>query len=86
MTQLLTIGGSETPSNFEITVDGTIEPTTGDSFEDAIIASGTTVEGAVDSDHLEFQFSGEVTDITVTGGSTDVEIDGEAVDPGEYAT
>ncbi|MDJ1432566.1 hypothetical protein [Halostagnicola sp. A-GB9-2] len=84
MTQLLTIGGCETPSNFEITVDGTIKPISEDPFEDAIIASGTTVEGAVDSDHLEFQFSGEVTDITVTGGKTDVEIDGEAVDPAEY--
>lgn len=84
MTQLLTIGGSETPSNFEITVDGTIEPTTEDPFEDAIIASGTTVEGAVDSDHFEFQFSGDVTDITLTGDQPNVEIDGEAVDPGEY--
>lgn len=84
MTDLLTIGGSETPSNFEITVDGTITPLSEDPLEDVIVTSGTTVEGTVDTDSFEFQVSGEVTDITVTGSDADVSINGETVDPAEY--
>lgn len=86
MTHELMIDPRGAPSNFEITVDGTINTTVENPIEEAIIASGSTVEGLVDDAILEFFFSGDVTDITVTGAETAVFIDGEAVDPAEYHT
>ncbi|WP_255194167.1 hypothetical protein [Natronobeatus ordinarius] len=80
MAHELTIGSDDEPSSFAITVDGAIEMVDEDPASEAIIASGNAVEGAVDDTALQFQFSGDVTDITVLGGRTAVSIDGEVVD------
>ena len=80
MAHELTIGGADEPSSFAITVDGAIELVDENPASEAIIASGNAVEGAVDDTALQFQFSGDVTDITVLDGRTPVSIDGEVVD------
>lgn len=82
----LTIGSRGEPSNFEITVDGTIETPFENPTQGAIIASGSTVEGSVDDDGLEFRVSGTITSISVTGSDAVVSIDGEAVDPVDYCS
>ncbi len=84
MAHELRIGGDDEPSSFAITVDGAIEMAVENPAAEAIIASGSAVEGAVDGSALQFQFSGDVTDITVFSGQTAVSIDGEAVDLEKY--
>ncbi|GAB3019842.1 hypothetical protein [Natronobiforma cellulositropha] len=86
MARELTIDARTGPTNFEITVDGTIDPTVEDPVRETIVASGSTVEGLVDGTPLAFRFSGDVTDITVTNTDASVCIDGEAVDPESYRT
>lgn len=61
----LTIIGHDSPSSFEITVDGDIELLEAESVTDATIVSGTTVEGTVESGTVRFRFSGDLTDVTL---------------------
>lgn len=62
----VTIVGRGTPSSFEITVDGTIDPDafTDDDATDATLVSGTTVEGTIDTGTITFGFDGELADVT----------------------
>ena len=62
---VITVDGQGTPASFEITVDGEIDLIDGVASEEATIVSGTTAEGAVESDTQRFRFSGEVTDVTI---------------------
>lgn len=59
----LTIIGHETPSSFEITVDGTIE-LVDDDGESATIVSGSSVEGTIETGTLRFRFTGDLVDVT----------------------
>ncbi|WP_440772602.1 hypothetical protein [Natronorubrum sp. DTA28] len=63
-TNTLTIIGRDTPSSFEITVDGEIELLTDDSGTNATVVSGSTVEGTVEAETIQFQFTGDLTDVT----------------------
>ena len=62
-TNALTIVGHGTPSSFEITVDGEIEPLDGD-VADAATVSGSTVEGTVETGTIRFRFTGDLADVT----------------------
>lgn len=72
----LTIVGHGSPTSFEITVDGEIEPLEGD-LPDATTVSGSTVEGTIESGTLRFRFTGDLADVTFV----DRRITG--LDPGE---
>ena len=78
---VVTVVGNGTPSSFELTVDGTIESTVENPAEEAIVVSGTTVEGAVGDDAVAFPFDGHLTDVTILGGDADVHLNDEPVDP-----
>lgn len=60
---LVTLVGRGVPSNFEITVDGDIEPV-GESpnAEDSVV-SGGVIEGTIDVGVSQFRFSGEMANI-----------------------
>ena len=60
----LTIIGRGTPSSFEITVDGTIEPA-GEDAADPAVVSGTTVEGTIETGTIRFGFDGDLADVTL---------------------
>ena len=59
----LTIVGHGTPTSFEITVDGEIEPRDGD-VADAVTVSGSTVEGTIETGTIRFRFTGDLADVT----------------------
>ncbi|WP_440767284.1 hypothetical protein [Natronorubrum sp. DTA7] len=63
-TNTLTIIGRDTPSSFEITVDGEIELLADDSDANATVVSGSTVEGTIETGIIRFQFTGDLTDVT----------------------
>ncbi len=60
---LVTIVGRGVPSNFEISVDGTLEMVGADPLEEATIVSEQTAEGAIETGVQRFQFSGQVTNV-----------------------
>jgi len=82
---VLEVDGRGTPTNFEITVDGTIElDSDDDPEEEATTISGSTVQSSVTNSRQVFHFSGAVTDITFTEGEAAVFVDDEEIDPTEY--
>ncbi|WP_137291563.1 hypothetical protein [Natronorubrum halophilum] len=60
----LTIIGHDSPSSFELTVDGEIELLDEDCIENTTVVSGSTVEGTIETGTVRFQFSGDLTDVT----------------------
>ncbi|WP_436346899.1 hypothetical protein [Natronorubrum sp. FCH18a] len=64
LTNTLTIIGHDTPSSFEITVDGEIDLLTEDSDANATVVSGSTVEGTIETGTIRFRFTGDLTDVT----------------------
>lgn len=82
---VLEVEGRGVPTNFEITVDGSIElDSADDPEEEATTISGSTVASSVTDSSLRFRFSGVVTDVTFDGGEVAVFVDGEEIDPSEY--
>lgn len=81
---------SDERANYTITVSERIEPGSGaDTEDDAVVpdeasgtrATGSTAEGGEDS----FQFAGEVTSFSVSGGPVTVLVNGEEVDPDSFS-
>lgn len=60
---LVTIIGRGVPSNYEITVDGTIEMVGTDPHADATIVSGQSAEGTIDTGVRRFRFSGQMANV-----------------------
>ena len=60
---LVTIVGSGVPSNYEITVDGSIELVGADPLEEATLVTDHSAEGAVDTGVIRFRFSGETANV-----------------------
>lgn len=81
---VIRVAGRGDPSSFELTVDGTIETTVDDPTEQALVVSGTTVEGAVAADAVSFPFAGTLTDVTIIDGDVDVYLDDDPVDPAAF--
>ena len=63
-TNTLTIIGRDSPSSFEITVDGEIDLLTDDNDANATVISGSTVEGTIETGIVRFRFTGDLTDVT----------------------
>ncbi|MBZ6495731.1 right-handed parallel beta-helix repeat-containing protein [Natrinema longum] len=82
---VLEVQGTGTPVAFEITVDGEIELAGEESPEDeATTISGSTAQSTVTDDSLRFNFSGVLTDVSLTGGTPTITVDGEEIDLEEY--
>lgn len=60
---LITIIGRGVPSNYEISVDGSIEMVGADPLEEATIVSGQTAEGAIETGVMRFRFSGQMANV-----------------------
>jgi hypothetical protein len=60
---LVTIVGRGVPSNFEIAVDGTLEPLADDPVADGTVVAGSVAEGAIDVGVERFRFSGEMANV-----------------------
>ena len=60
----LTLIGRETPSSFELTVDGDIKLLEAGSESSTTVVSGSTVEGTIETGTIQFQFDGDLTDVT----------------------
>lgn len=60
---LVTIVGRGVPSNYEITVNGSIEPVGDDTFEEATTVSEHAAEGAIESGVKRFRFSGQMANV-----------------------
>lgn len=60
---LVTIIGRGVPSNYEITVDGSIELVGADPLEEATIVSEHAAEGAIETGVLRFRFSGQMANV-----------------------
>ncbi|UHQ98319.1 hypothetical protein HYG81_19810 (plasmid) [Natrinema zhouii] len=65
MTNTVTVIGRGVPSNYEISVDGDIEPVEADSFEKTTVVSEHAVEGTIETGVHRFQFSGELANVHV---------------------
>ncbi len=63
LTNIITIIGRGVPSNYEISVDGTIEMVDTNPDEEAVIVSEQTVEGAIETGVDRFRFSGEMANM-----------------------
>lgn len=61
---LVTIVGQGLPASYELTVDGELTMVTDDPLEEAVVVSGSTAEGAIESDVQRFRFSGELANVT----------------------
>ncbi|AXR81273.1 hypothetical protein [Natrarchaeobaculum sulfurireducens] len=82
---ILEVEGRGAPTNFEITVDGTIELDSEEDPEDeATTISGSTVQSSVTDSSQAFRFSGAVTDVTFAEGEAAVFVDDEEIDPSDY--
>ncbi|PCR89144.1 hypothetical protein [Natrinema ejinorense] len=82
---VLEVQGTGTPVAFEITVDGEIELAGEEPPEDeATTISGSTAQSTVTDDSLRFNFSGVLTDVSLTGGTPKITVDGEEIDLEEY--
>ena len=66
LTNVITIIGRGVPSNYEISVDGTIEMVDTDPNEEAVIISEQTAEGAIETGVDRFRFSGEMANVHLT--------------------
>lgn len=64
LSNTLTIIGHDSPSSFEITVDGDIELLEEDCAANTTIVSGSTVEGTIEDGTIRFRFTGDLTDVT----------------------
>ncbi|WP_340674455.1 hypothetical protein [Natrinema zhouii] len=53
------------PSNYEISVDGDIEPVETDSLEKPTVVSEHAVEGTIETGVQRFRFSGELANVHV---------------------
>ena len=82
---VVTVVGQGQPSSFELTVDGAIEAAVADPTKEAIVVSGTTVEGAVATDAVSFPFAGTLTDVTVLDGDVDLYVNDEPVEPADFS-
>lgn len=76
-TDTLTIEGTGVATNYEITVDGRLEPETR-PFGDGL--SGSNSEGTVESDAVSFAVEGTITDFRLTGAAN-VFVNDRLVDP-----
>lgn len=65
MTNYVTVIGRGVPSNYEISVDGDIEPVEADSLEESTVVSEHAVEGTIETGVHRFQFSGELANVHV---------------------
>jgi hypothetical protein len=65
MTNRVTVIGRGVPSNYEISVNGAIEPVDTDSLEDNTVVSEHAVEGTIETGVQRFQFSGELANVHV---------------------
>jgi len=65
LTNSITIIGRGVPSNYEISVAGTIEMVSTDSLEEAVIVSEQTAEGSIETGVQRFRFSGEMANVHV---------------------
>ncbi|MFC6763686.1 hypothetical protein [Natrinema soli] len=64
MMNYVTIIGRGVPSNYEISVNGNIEPVA-DSLEETTVISEHAVEGTIETGVHRFQFSGELANVHV---------------------
>ncbi|UHQ98679.1 hypothetical protein HYG81_22165 (plasmid) [Natrinema zhouii] len=65
MTNIVTVIGRGVPSNYEISVDGDIEPVEADSLEKTTVVSEHAVEGTIETGVQRFRFSGELANVHV---------------------
>lgn len=65
MTNIVTVIGRGVPSNYEISVDGDIEPVEADSLEKPTVVSEHAVEGTIETGVQRFRFSGELANVHV---------------------
>lgn len=59
----VTIIGRGVPSNYEISIDGTIEGIETESRENGTIVSGRVAEGVIETGVQRFRFSGEMANV-----------------------
>ncbi|WP_114579168.1 hypothetical protein [Saliphagus sp. LR7] len=59
----VTIIGRGVPSNYEISIDGTIEEIETESREDETIVSGQVAEGVIETGVQRFRFSGQMANV-----------------------
>ncbi|WP_306061353.1 hypothetical protein [Natronococcus wangiae] len=62
---LVTIVGRGVPSNYEITVNGSIELVGADPLEEATVVTDHAAEGAIETDVMRFRFSGQMANVHV---------------------
>lgn len=60
---LVTIVGSGVPSNYEISVAGSIEMVDADPLEEATIVTDHTAEGVIETGVQRFRFSGQMANV-----------------------
>ncbi len=60
---LVTIVGRGVPSNYELTVDGSLELVDADPHAEATIVTDHAAEGAIDTGVTRFRFSGQLATI-----------------------
>ncbi len=77
----LEIDGDGEPASFECTVEGAFGLEDDELEDDALVLSGSTVQGSVTESTLEVPFSGQLSDLTFTDGAATVRLNGEEVDP-----
>ncbi len=77
--------GTTGESQYEIEVDGSIEPSTykGASIDDSTVIEDDHVSGTVTGWRDAYRFSGEIQSLTVDG-SARVSVDDDQIDPAEY--
>ncbi|ELY49372.1 hypothetical protein [Natronorubrum sulfidifaciens] len=82
---VLDVESRDSPTSFEITVEGRIELESDDEpKEEATTVSGSTVQSTLTDGSQTFRFSGTLTDVTVIDGEATVSLDGEEIDPADY--
>lgn len=74
----ITLQGTGSLSAYEFTVEGTLWLTTG--TETRYKPSGTSAEAILESNWIQYQFVGSITDLQVDGAIA-VYLDGERIDP-----
>lgn len=79
---VLTIIGNTVASEYEITVDGTIE-ILDDDGDDLTVSDGSA-EGTIQRSVHRFQFTGDLVEFTFHDGGTHVYLDDQRIDPDDY--
>lgn len=79
---VLTIVGNTIASEYEITVDGTIEVLDDDG--DDVTVTGGSAEGTIQRSVHRFQFTGDLLEFTFREGGTHVYLDDQRIDPDDY--